>query len=300
MFRLFLVRFIEELWYRPRFYHYILIIFLLPISLLYTFLMYIRRLIAKKERFKIPIISIGNLIVGGSGKSPFIIEVASRYRDVAIISRGYGRKSRGTIVIKKDSDVEISGDEALMIANALPNAMMIVSENRKDGIKKAIKLGAKVIFLDDGFNRVDIDKLDIILQPKFIKNFFTLPAGAFREYYNTPADIKLVEDIDYQRIVTIDNLTSSMILITAIANPSRLDKFLPKEVEKKVYFQDHQFFDKDEILSLSQNYKSILVTSKDLVKLNGLDINISIMRLKIDIDREVLDRIDSYIKDYKG
>ena len=299
MFRLSLVKFIEDIWYRPKSYHYILIIFLFPISLVYMFLMYIRRLVAKKERFCVPIISIGNLIVGGSGKSPFIIEVASRYRDVAIISRGYGRKSRGTIVIQKDTNVEISGDEALMIANSLPNVIMIVSEDRKTGIREAIKLGAKIIFLDDGFNRVDIDKLDIILQPKSIKNFLTLPAGAFREYYKTPSDIKLMEDTDYKRVVTIDNPTSSMILITAIANPSRLDKFLPKEVEKKVYFQDHQFFDKDEILNLSQNYKSILVTSKDLVKLDGLDINISIMRLKMNINIEVLDKIDNYIIDYK-
>ena len=299
MFRVSLVKFIEELWYKPKFYHYILIAILSPISLVYMLLMFIRRLVAKRERFSLPIISIGNLIVGGSGKSPFIIEVASRYKDVAIISRGYGRKSRGTIVVYKDIDVEISGDEALMIAKSLPNAIVIVSENRKNGIREAISLGAKVIFLDDGFNRVDIDKLEIILQPQNIRNLFTLPAGAFREFYKTSSDIKLIEEKDYKRVVTIDNPTSSMILITAIANPSRLDKFLPKEVKKRIFFKDHHFFDKDEILRLSKEYKSILVTTKDLVKLDGLDINISIMRLKIDINRDILDKIDKYITDYK-
>ncbi|SHO81371.1 Tetraacyldisaccharide 4'-kinase [hydrothermal vent metagenome] len=299
MFRVFLVKFIEELWYSPKFYHYFLIILLSPISLIYMLLMYIRRVVAKREKFPIPIISIGNLVVGGSGKSPFIIEIASKYDNVAIISRGYGRKSRGTIEVTDKTAVEISGDEALMMAISLPNALVIVSENRKDGIRKAINLGAKVIFLDDGFNRVDIEKLEILLEPKGIKNFFSLPAGAFREFYKTSCDIKLIEGLDYKRVVTIDNPTPSMILITAIANPRRLDEYLPNEVKRRVYFEDHKFFDRDEIVELSRGYDSILVTDKDLVKLKDIDINISIMRLKLDIDKKVLNKIDRYITDYK-
>ena len=304
MIRLWLIKFFEELFYSPKSYHYIVITILLPFSILYSLLMFIRRLLSKRERFDVPIISVGNLIVGGSGKSPFIIELAKRYKNVTVILRGYGRESRGLFEVSKNgkilTTVKESGDEAMLMAESLKEASIIVSEDRKKAIRQAIKNGTKLILLDDGFNRVDIEKFEIILEPKGIKNYFTLPSGAFREFYMTYkfADIKAVESIDYKRVVEYQNLTDRMLLVTAIANPKRLDEYLPKGVVAKYYLGDHSFFDEIKIKEKMRKYNaiSILVTTKDLVKMEGFDLYISIIRLKLDINKEILDRIDDYLK----
>lgn len=307
MIKLSLVKFFEDLFYNTKFYHYPFIILFLPLSIIYSFLMLLRRILAKREKFSVPIISVGNLIVGGSGKTPFIIEIASRYKGVTIISRGYGRDSKGLVEVSKNgkilTTVENSGDEAMLIAKSLNNCSVIVSEDRKIAINKAISNKTKIIMLDDGFNRVNIKKLEIILEPKKIKNYFTLPAGAFRELFFISkiakfVDIKAVESKDYKRVVEYKNLTDKMLLVTAIANPKRLDDYLPKGVVKKYYLSDHSFFDegkiKQEMDSCGAN--SILVTQKDLVKMDSFDLNISLMILKLNIDTQILNKIDLYIK----
>ena len=78
--------------------------------------MYLRFKLQKPQDFGVKIISIGNLNVGGSGKTPLVTTLASRYKNVAIILRGYGRESRGLYVVKNRDDilcdVSVSGDEA--------------------------------------------------------------------------------------------------------------------------------------------------------------------------------------------
>ena len=62
-------------------------------------------MIVPKKDFGIPIVSVGNLIVGGSGKTPFVITLASRFKNVTIISRGYGRKSQGLVEVSQNGEV---------------------------------------------------------------------------------------------------------------------------------------------------------------------------------------------------
>ena len=86
------------------------------------------------EDFGIKIVGVGNLNVGGSGKTPLVTALASKYDDVAIILRGYGRNSKGLYVVKDKNtileDVSISGDEAMIYAQKLKSAIVIVSEDR--------------------------------------------------------------------------------------------------------------------------------------------------------------------------
>ena len=121
----------------------------------------------KKKSFNVPIVSVGNLIVGGSGKTPFVIALASRFKNVAIISRGYGRKSQGLVEVSRNGeilvDVRQSGDEPMLMATSLSQASVIVSEDRHKAIELAREQGAKLIILDDGFNRVEIEKFEILL-----------------------------------------------------------------------------------------------------------------------------------------
>ena len=133
--------FVEKMMFDPKWYHYIIIILLSPLSLIYGTVMYFRRIFSTRESFGLPIVSIGNLVVGGSGKTPFVIALASRYEDVAVISRGYGRESKGLVQVSEKGrilcSVEESGDEAMLMALSLPDATVIVSEERKSAIEKA-------------------------------------------------------------------------------------------------------------------------------------------------------------------
>jgi tetraacyldisaccharide 4'-kinase len=267
--------------------------------------MLLRRLIIKRERFVVPIISVGNLIVGGSGKTPFVIALASRYPSATIISRGYGRKSKGLLEVKRDNriltTVEGSGDEAMLMAQLLPNNI-IVSEDRKEAIDLAISSGARLIILDDGFNRVGIEKFEIILEPSHIPNKMLFPAGPFREFAiaKREANLILKEDFDFKRIVTFSNLRDKMLLVTAISNPKRLNRYLPKGVIAKRILPDHSYFNEQEIadLLIDSGADTLLVTQKDAIKLIEFMLPLSIMQLRLEISNSVYEEIDSYINYY--
>jgi tetraacyldisaccharide 4'-kinase len=295
--------FFEVLFFSPQWYHYVVMILLFPFSIAYGVGMGLRRLFTPKQHFSIPIISVGNLIVGGSGKTPFVIELASRYEGVTIISRGYGRETRGRIEVschgKILTSVQASGDEAMLMAKSLPNASVIVCEDRVMAIEVAMREGAKIIILDDGFNRVEIEKYEILLEPSCMPNILPFPAGGLREFYVTRhyANIIAKEEQDFKRQVEIVNPTERMVLITAISNPKRLEAFLPEGIVNKVYYDDHAYFDEKELKELVQthNATSLLCTSKDKVKLEEFKLPISEMKLKLQINQEIFTQVDTYI-----
>jgi tetraacyldisaccharide 4'-kinase len=275
---------------------------LLPFSLIFCLVCVVRKLISTPVDFGIPIISIGNLTVGGSGKTPFTIALARRYEKPAIVLRGYGRKSSGLVVIADGInvlvDVRASGDEAMEYATSLCGAIVIVSEDRAQGIQKAKELGAKIVLLDDGFGKFGIAKFDILLEPKIaFSNPFCLPAGPYRcpIFMSVFADLVLREGRDFFRKVEIVGATDRMLLVTAISNPARLDAYLPEGVVDRLYFKDHEYFDFELIINHAKLAKvdSILVTNKDAVKLVGIEFPVSKMLLNIEITAviESLDKI---------
>jgi len=296
--------FFEEMFFYPKWYHYIVIVLLFPLSFIYGLIMIIRRIITPKKKFNIPIISVGNLIVGGSGKTPFVINLASRYEDVTIISRGYGRKTRGYVEVSRHgkilTSVQASGDEAMLIAKSLPYASVIVCEDRATAIEIAMREGAKIIILDDGFNRIEIEKYEILLEPENIVNILPFPSGGLREFYMIRylANIIVKENRDFKRNVEIINCTEKMVLVTAISNPVRLNKYLPyNNIVDKVYYADHAYFDEKILLNYLKKNKatSILCTSKDRVKLEEFNLPISEIKLKLQINETILAQVDAYI-----
>lgn len=300
--------FFERLFFKPSLFEWVFILLLLPFSFLYALVMYLRRIFTLQTSYDIPIVSIGNLTVGGSGKTPFVIALAQNYLNVAIISRGYGRKSKGLVEVSRDgnilTDVSHSGDEAMLMAKSLANASVIVSEKRELAIEKAINQGAKVIFLDDGFNRVNIKKFEILLFPKVIRNHFTFPAGPFRELYWTQskADLSLREGKEFKRVVEIVNETEKMLLVTAISNPERLNPYLPQTVIAKHCLEDHAYFEESALtkLALELGATSLLVTQKDEVKMDGFKFPLSVMKLELEISANILDPINQYIEGYEN
>ncbi len=298
--------FLEEMFFTPRWYHYPLILLLFPLSITYGFIMSVRRMFTSKKEFGIPIISIGNLIVGGSGKTPFVIALAKQLEGIFIISRGYGRKSKGLVEVSFKGkilvDVQESGDEPMLMARSLSHASVIVSEDREVAIALAKEKGAKCIILDDGFNRVEIEKFEIVLEPEQINNYLPFPAGAFREFWFNKkyADIVAKEGESFHRQVEFENLKPKMLLVTAISNPNRLDTYLPEGVVKKVYLEDHAYFEEEKlkILLLKYQAQSLLVTEKDRVKMQGFKLPISEMKLKLEIKETIFTQVDEYIKGY--
>ena len=288
-----IVNFFENLFYRPKWYHWSIGILLLPLSLLIACIMWIRRRIIKLKSFNIPIVSIGNLLVGGSGKTPMTIALARKFKKPAVILRGFGRKSRGLIVVSEWGDIKVdvmvSGDEAMLIARKLPNATVIVSEDRIEAIKRAKALGAEIIFLDDGFSKVNIKKFEILLFPEKIPNKLPLPSGPFREFFSEKkfADLILTEGKDFKRVVKCVNCDKPMILVTAIANPERLNPYLPKDLIKgKFILPDHSWFEKEKIEAQMKKYcvDKILTTQKDVVKLEKFGFEIAILELELEVE----------------
>jgi len=263
--------------------------------------MYVRFKTKTPHDFGIDIISIGNLSVGGSGKTPLTTALALKYEKVAIILRGYGRKSKGLYLVKDFSnilcDVDISGDEAMIYAHKLPDAVVIVSEDRKLGILKAKELGVKIVFLDDAYSKHDIKKLDILIDVD-TKNKNCLPSGAFREkLWSSKEAIVLKDGIDFKRVVELKDKYDKMSLVTAIARPQRLDKYLPFVIEKN-YFEDHHSFVKSELEEIikKDGAESLLVTYKDYVKVQKFGLPLSLLDLHMEVDEKVYKIINNYIR----
>jgi len=309
----FLVNWIEQYLFFPNILQKLLSISLLPLTLLYCIITTFKRVSAKPQYFGIPVISIGNLLVGGTGKTPVTIALAKEKKDVAIVLRGYGRASKGLFVISQNGrileDVNTSGDEAMLLASSLPNATVIVSENRIEAILKAKELGCKVVFLDDGYGKHEIFKFDILLRPKDEPtNIFCLPSGGYRDskMMYSFADCVLKEDVDFKRIVTfknhenliIETLPKNTILVTAISKPYRLLEYLPQNIEM-VSFPDHYTFTQKDIDTILDKFpfSMIITTAKDMVKLKEFDIHekLLLMDLEVSVAEEVKEKVNTYI-----
>lgn len=169
-----------------------------PLAAVYVFFVQLRNFFydlgwLKSERVNCVVISVGNITVGGTGKTPavqFLVnDLKDRGKTVVIISRGYGRKSRETVVVSDGcrilASVTEAGDEPLMLAHNCPGAVIIVDSNRVRAAKLAVlRFKPDVIVLDDAFQHRKIARdLNIVAlrrsQP--FGNGFCLPVGPLRE-----------------------------------------------------------------------------------------------------------------------
>ncbi len=167
---------------------------LYPAALLYGAVVYLRNLLFDKgflisEEQGIPVICVGNLSVGGTGKTPHVEYLAGILKErfnVAVISRGYGRKSRGFRIVTTESPVEETGDEPLQIALRHPEITVAVDGNRRRGIAGILRStpSTDVVIMDDGFQHRRVKPgLSVVLTR--YNNLFTddilLPCGTLRE-----------------------------------------------------------------------------------------------------------------------
>ena len=274
---------------------------LLPLSAVFLLISFIRKTLyqfnfLKSFKLKIPVIVIGNITSGGTGKTPLIIYLANElkkngYRP-GIISRGYGSKSEGVMEVSQKSDVAEAGDEPMLIQKHT-HLPVFVSKDRVLAAKTLVKKYAKtdVILSDDGIQhyrlRRDLEVLVIDGTRKF-GNGYLLPAGPLREFRSKLKTVdvivcnhKKVIDGSYlmkykghllinlktNKKIHLNNLSLKNIhAIAGIGNPDRFFDYLKtfNIVFNSSTFQDHYKFSKKDFRDM--NDKNIIMTEKDAVK----------------------------------
>ncbi|NNJ80720.1 MAG: tetraacyldisaccharide 4'-kinase [Flavobacteriaceae bacterium] len=162
-----------------------------PFAILYGFVTAMRNYMydkgwLKSTEYEIPVICVGNLSVGGTGKSPMISYLVTLLKDeykVAVLSRGYKRKTRGYLEVKVDHTAREVGDEPLQFKQNFSNITVAVCADRRTGIEK-LKSKADLILLDDAFQHRKVKaKVNILLTPwddLYIDDYL-LPMGMLRE-----------------------------------------------------------------------------------------------------------------------
>ncbi len=165
-----------------------------PFSLLYRVVIGIRNRMfdsgsLSSVSFDIPVISVGNLTAGGTGKTPHVEYLAARLSKnnrVAVLSRGYGRKSSGFVLLGKKTTAAVGGDEPVQIKNKYPYIKVAVDNDRVHGINKLLKRKnpPEVIILDDAFQHRHVKPAMSVLLVNYLRPVFSdflLPAGNLRE-----------------------------------------------------------------------------------------------------------------------
>ena len=193
------------------------------LSKVYSFLVSLRLLSYKLKifsaaQFTTPIISIGNIEIGGTGKTPMTIYLSQLLKNKqishVIVSRGYKKNLSGTIVVSDQNSILVTspkqcGDEPFLMANRLPNTPIVVGDDKKNAIQIAIqKFNPQTIILDDAFQSLYINKdSDIVLFNCLHseETFKLLPAGFLREPVHSILRAQLVVFTKYN-LLTSNNL----------------------------------------------------------------------------------------------
>lgn len=279
-----------------------------PLSLLYSAVSRAHLFCRGRKAYKasIPVISVGNIHVGGVGKTPVVAHLAEHFAGeghrVAILSRGYGGKHKRPYKVTAQDNAQDVGDEpAMLFQQFLGKSIDIwVSPNRIASAKRAEISGATMIILDDGFQYVGLTRdvnlvvLDGTYAGKLnLGNAFTLPAGPLREAPHAlrRADALIVLNAaeatsDKRLPMPMFNLTTRLDknvvnklqsdkeahnVMTAIGRPEKFVEALKLEninINNVFAHSDHHYFTQADMESATQDAKtSTLITSKDAVKI---------------------------------
>jgi len=174
--------------------HILKYIFLYPLSLVFGLIVIIRNFLYDREilttkEYDIPVICIGNLAVGGTGKTShteYLISALKEHFKVAVLSRGYLRKSRGFRIVTTTDSVSLAGDEPLQIAQKFGDITVAVDRNRNNGIREILRQRpeTEVIIMDDGFQHRSVTPGRSIVLTDYSNlylNDHLLPFGRLRE-----------------------------------------------------------------------------------------------------------------------
>ena len=325
---------IDKIWYdKKNFVAFLCKILLLPLSFILIFISFVRRIvyklnILKSVKVKVPLIIVGGISVGGSGKTPLSIALIKLLSDkgykVGLISRGYKAKAPYyPYIVEEKGDFKLCGDEPLLIKRSVGNkATVIIDPVRTRGAQKLCKLGCDIIISDDGLQHYALKRdLEIIVLDgeRLLGNGQCLPAGPLREgrWRLEDADFVIVNGnsnkyfkdnftLEAKKPVNIKNNTclneKQVNVLAGIGNPSRFYKTcesLGFSIVEKVDVLDHGIVSLETLKKYSKE-RPLVMTSKDAVKYlaYGLD-NLYEIKVETKISEDFAQRIISKIEKSK-
>lgn len=276
---------------------------LFPFSLLVLLIIYLKKKIVKSVHFDVPVICVGNIYVGGTGKTPTSIYLAKELSKIG----------KNPVILRKYYKEHY--DEYALIKEKFNN--LILNKNRRVGIFEALKKGYDGIILDDGFQDYKIKKdFNIICfnQNQLLGNGFVIPAGPLREDLSAIKNAHLIlingkKDIHFEE--KLFNINKNLKFFYSHYNPINISKFKGKKLlaiagignpdnffnllidnnlnlEKKLIFPDHYKFKEREIKEIStyadQNNYQIIMTEKDYFKIKQFNIkNLGYLKIELEI-----------------
>ena len=293
-------------------------VILIPFSAIYFLLITIKKKMTKVRSFKIPIICVGNIYTGGTGKTPISIHIAKELL----------QKGMKPVILRKF--YKNHNDEYKLIKNKFKN--LLLDKSRLNALNKLEVSDHDVVVLDDGLQDYRIKKdLKIVCfnQNQLIGNGFVLPSGPLREGLGALKDVDMVlingdEDKKFtKKILNINNnlrifyysyepvnleefKNKKLFAIAGIAHPENFFQILEKnklKVEKKLIFPDHYNFSRKEIEEILKEAESkdfqIIMTEKDYFKIDHFNLEkIKYLKILLKVDNQeiFIDEIRKLIK----
>jgi len=251
----------------------------------------------------LPLILVGNITAGGSGKTPLLIRLCELALDMnlrpGIASTGYGRLCTDTLEVHADSDTRTCGDEPVLLA-IRTGAPVVVAAKRRDAIKKLNEMKLDLVFSDDGLQQADLDRdveICVVDGARGLGNGHLLPAGPLREpverlgqvdyvvtngvWNNKPDDVDAsVMQLEASKIASLDDATAISAMefqqkysginihaIAGIGHPQRFFRTLETlGIKAQPHaFSDHHLFTRGDFDSIGSE-SVIIMTEKDAVK----------------------------------
>ncbi len=286
-----------------------------PISLIYRHIVWWRNMlydehILPSTRVPVPTIGVGNLAVGGTGKTPmieYLVRLLSPSYKVAVLSRGYGRKTRGFVMADRNSDASTIGDEMMQMHLKFPDIPMAVCANRVQGVKQLHLMHPEVqlVLLDDVFQHRSIHcDMYILLTPyeRLYQHDHLLPWGRLREpasealraqvvvVTKCPDSMKPIDKrvvANHLRLAAFQSLFFSHIryepvnvpdkplVVTGIAHADYLFDYIRSkapEADQLIYPDHHNYSKKDiaRIAATAEHYDAVITTEKDASRFGRL------------------------------
>ena len=277
---------------------------LLPFTFFYIFIIYLKKKFTLAQAFNIPIICIGNIYIGGTGKTPTSILLTKKLLEIR----------RKPTIIRKFYKSHF--DEYNLIKNHSLN--LITNKNRIEALREAEKSNFDIVILDDGLQDYKIKKnLNIVCfnQNQLIGNGLVLPSGPLRENLSALKDVDIIiingkkDQIFENKILKINNKldifysyykplnleqfkSSKLLAVAGIGNPQNFFQLIEDnnlKIDKKLIFPDHYEFSEKEINEIIEEAKikdyQIIMTEKDYFKVKDFNLqNINYLKVSLEID----------------